>query len=411
MAKVTMPQLGESVAEGTIGKWLKGVGDRVEKYEPLVEVITDKVNAEVPSPFAGTLAAILVPEGATVPNNAEIAEIDETGARVAERAAVPIAPEPVVAGPTAAVPAPPAAVPLPPGEGGRMTPAVRRLARELGVELARVPGTGQGGRITREDVLAFAAGAGAAPATPPPAALPAAGPDEELVPLVTMRRRIAEHMVRAKTSAPHAYTCIEIDMSGIVAAREAARADYEAGEGIPLSFVPFVVRATVAALGRHPDLNAHWTEQGLLRKRRINVGIAVALENGLIVPVVKDAERLSIDGLNRAIRDLAERARAGRLRLEDVQGGTVTVNNTGWFGSVWSQPILNVPQVVIVSMEAIVRRPVVVQTPGGEAIAIRPMMNLCASFDHRATDGAQVGAFLQDLRRELEAIDTDTPIR
>ena len=409
MAKVTMPQLGESVAEGTIGKWLKQVGDRVEKYEPLVEVITDKVNAEVPSPFAGTLAAILASEGATVPNNAEIAEIDETGAG---------AMEPTVLGTVAgtepraieSTPAPAVAEAPAPGEVGRTTPAVRRLARELGVELARVPGTGQGGRITREDVFAFAAGAGAAPATPPPAAPPAIAPDEELVPLVTMRRQIAEHMVRSKTTAPHAYTCIEIDMSGIVAARGAAKAPYEAREGIGLSFVPFVVRATVEALRRHPDLNAHWTEQGLLRKRRINVGIAVAVENGLIVPVVKDADQLSVHGLNRAIRDLADRARAGGLRLEDVQGGTVTVNNTGWFGSVWSQPILNVPQVVIVSMEAIVKRPVVVETPGGEAIAIRPMMNLCASFDHRATDGAQVGAFLQDLRRELEAIDTDTPI-
>lgn len=324
---------------------------------------------------------------------------------------------------------------------GRVTPAVRRLAREHGVDLSRVVGTGHGGRITRDDVTAFAAqvAAGgaptAAPAAPsmaaaaPTAAMPAApvmpaapaaaapvvppmaeGVDEELVPLVPMRRMIAEHMTRAKTTAPHAYTCIEIDMSGVVRARDAAKSAYQSREGIGLSFVPFVVKSVCEALARHPNMNALWTEQGLLRKRHVNVGIAVAVDDGLIVPVIHDADRLSINGLNHAVNDLAARSRSQQLKLEEVQGGTITVNNTGWFGSVTSQPILNIPQIVIISMEAVVKRAVVIETPAGDTIGIRPIMALCASFDHRATDGAQIGRFLQDIRKELESVSTDTPI-
>jgi 2-oxoisovalerate dehydrogenase E2 component (dihydrolipoyl transacylase) len=257
--------------------------------------------------------------------------------------------------------------------------------------------------------------AGAAPATAPadqaaPAAPVEAGPDEELIPTVPMRRMIAEHMVKAKTTAPHAYTCIEIDMSGVVRARETAKATYQAREGIGLSFVPFVIKSVSEALSRHPNMNALWTEQGLLRKRHINVGVAVAVDDGLIVPVIHDADRLSINGLNHAVNDLAARARSQQLKLDEVQGGTITVNNTGWFGSVTSQPIINIPQIVIISMEAIVKRPVVVDTPAGDTIGIRPIMALCASFDHRATDGAQIGRFLQDIRKELETVSTDTPI-
>jgi 2-oxoisovalerate dehydrogenase E2 component (dihydrolipoyl transacylase) len=496
MAKVKMPQLGESVAEGTIGRWLKKPGDHVDKYEPIVEVITDKVNAEVPSPFAGTLTAILVEEGATVPNNAEIAEIDEGGAAAAspEPTAAPAAtggpaepqdePERTVLGtsapapeapsgdgrtmpgapaapPTPAAPPPqPAAQPQPPaamataappttaeepGEpSGRVTPAVRRLAREHGVDLSRVQGTGHGGRITREDVTAFAAQmqAGTAPAAAAPAATPAPaapaqasapaaappaaaaapaaaaprpapmaeGVDEELIPPVPMRRMIAEHMVKAKTTAPHAYTCIEVDMSGVVRAREAAKANYQSREGIGLSFVPFVIKGVTEALSRHPNMNALWTDQGLLRKRHVNIGVAVAVDDGLIVPVIHDADRLSINGLNHAVVDLAARARSQQLKLDEVQGGTITVNNTGWFGSVTSQPIINIPQIVIISMEAIVKRPVVIETPEGDTIGIRPIMALCASFDHRATDGAQIGRFMQEIRKELESVSADTPI-
>ena len=455
MAKVKMPQLGESVTEGTIGRWLKKPGEHVDKYEPIVEVITDKVNAEVPSPFAGTLTKILVEEGATVPNNAEIAEIDEDGT-AAEAQPEPAAAPSSAAGPpepesersvlgttappreapaggdgrampgAAAAMATPAPAAMAEGEAagepsGRVTPAVRRIAREQGVDLSRVTGTGHGGRITREDVMAFVAmmqaGTAAAATAPAPARVagappvPAeAGPDEELIAPVPMRRMIAEHMVRAKTTAPHAYTCIEVDMSGAVRAREAAKSAYQAREGIGLSYVPFVVKAVCEALGRHPNLNALWTEQGLLRKRHINVGVAVAVDDGLIVPVIHDADRLSIHGVNRAVNDLAARARSQQLKLEEVQGGTITVNNTGWFGSVTSQPIINVPQIVIISMEAIVKRPVVIETPAGDTIGIRPIMALCASFDHRATDGAQIGRFLQDVRKELETVSIDTPI-
>ncbi len=492
MPKVTMPQLGESVAEGTIGRWLKQVGDHVTKYEPIVEVITDKVNAEVPSPFEGTLAQILVEEGATVPNGAEIAVIEEAAVPTGE--AVAAAPRGAVA--AAAVPerqapelgpagsdersveemrvAPPPAAPAPseaaavlpsaasasfepspePREEyrGPVTPAVRRLARENGVDLALVRGTGHGGRVTREDVLAYvearqrgvpagetptagqpapsvapptpAGPAGpAAPAAriaPSAAAAPAAtamapappaviGEGDELKPMTQMRKGIAAQMTRA-LAVPMAYVTLEVDMSGVVALREAVKREYEAREGVGLSYTAFVTKAAVEALRRHPDVNAHWTDQGLLRRAHVNVGIAVAVDDGLIVPVIHDADRLSINGLNRAVADLAARARANRLRLDDLQGGTFTVDNTGWFGSIVSQPIVNVPEIAILTMEAIQRRPVVVDTPTGEAIAIRPMMYICASFDHRATDGAQMGRFMQDVKRWLEAVDAQTAI-
>ncbi|MDQ3871772.1 MAG: 2-oxo acid dehydrogenase subunit E2, partial [Chloroflexota bacterium] len=225
-----------------------------------------------------------------------------------------------------------------------------------------------------------------------------------------MRKAIAAHMVRAKQTAPHAYTTVEVDLSGVVALRESAKERYQAQEGVNLSYVAIVAKAVVETLRKHPELNAHWTDEGLLRKAAINLGIAVAVEDGLIVPVIKSADQFSIHGLNLFVQDFAARARANRLRLEDIQGGTFTLNNTGWFGSVASQPIINVPEVAILSMEAIVKRPVVIETPTGDTIGIRPMMNVCVSFDHRATDGAQVGRFVQDVRRWLESVDRQTPI-
>ena len=228
--------------------------------------------------------------------------------------------------------------------------------------------------------------------------------------MTPMRKAIVAQMVKAKSTAPHAYTTVEVDMSGVVALRDSAKAAYQSREGVALSFVPFVTKAVVEALRRHPDLNAHWTDQGVLRRHRINIGIAVAVDDGLVVPVIHDADTLSISGLNKAVQDLAGRARAGRLMLEDIQAGTFTVNNTGWFGSVASQPIVNVPEVAILSMEAIVKRPVVIETPHGDTIGIRPMMNVCVSFDHRATDGAQIGRFVADVRKWLESVDADTPI-
>jgi 2-oxoisovalerate dehydrogenase E2 component (dihydrolipoyl transacylase) len=267
---------------------------------------------------------------------------------------------------------------------------------------------------------------GAAPASPTPAAPapPAPGPaatasapveaihgaDEQLIPWNQMRKGVATAMVRSKTTVPHAYTTVEVDVSGLARLRDVHKSEYQAREGISLSYVPFFIKGVVETLKRHPKLNAHWTEDGLLVKRRINVAVAIAVDDGLLTPVIHDADNLSINGLNRSLQDLATRARANRLRLEDLQGGTITVNNTGWFGSVTSQSIVNTPQVVIVNMEAIVKRPVVLSGPDGDTIGIRSMMNLPAAFDHRATDGAQVGRFVADLRSWLEAIPIDTPI-
>jgi 2-oxoisovalerate dehydrogenase E2 component (dihydrolipoyl transacylase) len=481
VAKVTMPQLGESVAEGTIGKWLKQPGDHVDKYEPLLEVITDKVNAEVPSPFEGVLTEILAEEGATVPNDAEIAIIetaDDGGDGAPATMATAVSPEaspegmPVLeprdldaaAGPAgsdetpgraAEAPAPavtaPAAAPTAVAVASaaatadpdaRMTPAVRRLLREHGLTAAQVVGTGGGGRITRDDVLAVVESirtGGAAPvavmaaptgpsagsataAAPLPsvsraAAAPAAGTpvvfpdgaDEVLLPMTQMRKGIAAQMTRA-LQVPHAYVHMEVDVASLVRARERAKRDYQAREGISLSYVPFVIKATVEALRRYPSFNALWTEQGILAKRRIHMGVAVAVDDGLLVPVVRDVDQLSISGLNRAIADVAARARAGKLKLDDYGGSTFTIDNTGWFGSNLTMPIINVPEVAILTMEAITKRAVVQETPDGDVIAIRPMMNMVLAIDHRANDGAQAAAFLKVVKQALEAVGPDTPI-
>ena len=493
MAKVTMPQLGESVAEGTIGKWLKQPGDHVDKYEPLLEVITDKVNAEVPSPFEGVLKEILAEEGATVPNNAEIAVIETaddgasngSGPAEAKEASAPVpapaaaaaapddAPSAEVPGPagsdespngssaaTVAPPAPAAAAPAPaaaaatapaptataaPAANGdadaRMTPAVRRLLREHGLSAEQIVGTGGGGRITRDDVLAVvetirtggqppapaaaqpAAPAEAAPASSPAAPAPASraaaptgatvtfpeGTDEVLVPMTQMRKGIAAQMSRA-LMAPHAYVQMEVDVTRLMAVREGAKKGYQAKEGMSLSYVPFVVKAAAEALKRNPTFNAHWTDDGLLAKRRVNIGVAVAVDDGLIVPVIRDADTLSIHGLNLAITDVANRARANKLRVDDFGGGTFTVDNTGYLGTNLVMPILNVPEVGIVTMEAITKRPVVQSTPDGDVIAIRPIMNMVLGVDHRANDGAGGAALLRDIKAWLESVGPDTPI-
>jgi pyruvate/2-oxoglutarate dehydrogenase complex dihydrolipoamide acyltransferase (E2) component len=482
VAKVTMPQLGESVAEGTIGRWLKQPGDTVAKYEPLLEVITDKVNAEVPSPYAGVLKEILAEEGATVPNNAEIAVIETddeangTGVAAApaateaqpaaspegtvevepadkDAAAAPAADAPAEgpagsdegaaasaanSAPAATAAAPSTAAPAADGDpNARMTPAVRRLLREHGLEASQIAGTGGGGRITREDVLAHveAVRTGQTPAAPASAAAPAAAPsaapapaapsraaaatnsgitfpagaDEVLVPMTQMRKGIAAQMTRA-LSAPHAYVQMEIDATKLVRLRESVKKAYQAKEGIGLSFVPFVVKASAEALKKSPTFNAHWTEQGLLAKRRVNIGVAVAVDEGLIVPVIRDADTLSIHGLNAAISDVANRARLNKLRLDDFGGGTFTVDNTGYLGTNLVMPIINVPEVGIVTMEAITKRPVVLSTPDGDTIAIRPVMNMVLGIDHRANDGAGGAALLRDIKAWLESVGPDTAI-
>lgn len=460
MATVAMPHLGESVTEGMIGRWLKQPGERVEKYEPLVEVTTDKVNTEMPSPVAGVLQEITAPEGETVKVGAQIAVIavaGEGGGDAPSADGEPVAaavPEPVPAE-SAAAPAErevgemgaaiaPTGVEEPQGDGGerrRFTPVVLRLAEQNGIapdELNRLRGTGLGGRVSKQDMLKYietrqpssrpapaprpetvaaqpAVAPPAAPSAPPVAPAPqapvappvaVAASAGDVVPLTPMRKAIAEHMVRSVTTAPHAWTMVEVDMTALVRYRAAKKDEFQRREGFSLSYVPFVIEAAVRALQEFPSLNSSFVEGGVQLRREINVGIAVALEGqqGLIVPVIKGADGRNLVGLARAVQDLATRGRAGKLALDDIQGGTFTVNNTGSFGSILSQPIINQPQAAILTMEAIVKRPVVVTDPATETdmIAIRSMMNMCLSFDHRILDGLTGGQFLASIKRRLE---------
>lgn len=415
---VKMPQLGESVTEGTVDRWLKHEGDYVRRDEPLVEVVTDKVNAEVPSPFEGTLRKIDIQEGTTVPIGATIAQMEVEGATV------PAAPEPEPAPVPAPAtedpaPAPEPAAPGPPradvaeapasdnGPRPRWSPAVRRLAEEHDLDLTRIAGSGHNGRVTRDDVLAVIA-AGSAPtrgSQPAPAArrepAPAREPGEreELIRHNAMRRSIAERMVHSVVTAPQAWTIVEVDMTSIVRYREGQRASFRERHGVSLTYLPFVVQALVDSLQRNPLLNAEWTDEGILVKHFVNLGIAVAMEGGLIVPVIRDADRLGLTDLALTIADLATRARTKKLRPEEVRDGTFTLNNTGANGSVLSRPILNEPQTGILTTEAIVKRPVVVE---GDAIAVRHRMNLCLTFDHRVIDGGAAGDFMNDMKARLE---------
>lgn len=507
---IKMPQLGESVTEGTIERWLVKEGDTVEQYDPLFEVVTDKVNAEVPAEIAGTVTKILVADGETVAVGTPVAEIDADGAGAATEDAAPAVEAPSAAEAPAAAPEAPTAAaedapaepeasvdtgaaveeqesapqsataegpqaegqtsepqapeaaaedapdatgePAPTAGNGaaRMTPAVRRLVREHGIDVEQLRGSGAGGRVTRDDVLAFIErgpqpAAAAAPAQPgeaasapqpepEPATTPAApapasaqpqaaaaptpapisvpaptGGDTEL-PLSQMRRGIARKMTQVKQTVPHAYTVVEVDMTSVVRWREANNMAFKAREGASLSYVAVVVKAVTETLRKHPNLNSQFADDKIILKQAMNIGIAVAIDNGLIVPVIANADQLSITGVNARIRDVSSRANAGKLRLDELQGGTFTVNNTGWFGSVVSMPIINAPEVAILSMEAIVKRPRVMEVEGEDVIAIRHMMNMTCSFDHRVLDGAQVGFFLADVRKALEEWDANTPL-
>jgi 2-oxoisovalerate dehydrogenase E2 component (dihydrolipoyl transacylase) len=429
--QVTMPQLGESVTEGQISHWLKHPGDAVQKYEALVEVITDKVNAEVPSPMAGTLVEIKVQEGETVAVGTLICTLSGGGDTDApEVAAEPSAQPSPEAPPTPAAVAPVAA-PLSHTNGhdpardraGRASPAVRRLADEHDLDISQIEGTGMGGRVTKRDVEEFLAGGGAAapaapaaapaaptPAAPPaqaPAAAPASSVGDELVPLSPMRKAIAEHMVRSRQTSPHAWCATEVDMTSVVALRTAEKEKFNAREGVDLTYVPFVIKAVVESLKDHPEMNATFTPEGILRKRAINISVAVGLPDGLIVPVIHAADQLSISGLAHRLTDLATRAHAGKLNIQDIEGGTFCVNNPGTFGTVLSAPIINQPQAGIMTMEAIVKRPVVLP---GDLIGVRSMMFIGLSFDHRVLDGLQAASFLGDVKKGLEAIGTGTMI-
>ncbi len=520
---ITMPQLGESVTEGVVARWLKAEGDHVERDELLLEIITDKVNAEMPSPVAGTLVKIVAPEGATIPVGGEIARIEVESAVGAASPAAPVSiPAPAAsaalveaaAGSNGAAPSN-AASPSSMGEASmgeadtgeageerrRYSPVVKRLAREHDIDLARVGGTGLSGRVTKDDVLGYIAGrqsqpastaaaestapaapalaaestasstvpemaATSAPLTPAPSTTaepvtpplgatlpsrpapplagngngagngptrpfdrmealeagldvsapspapptttsgtPAASADEEYIPLTPMRKAIAEHMVRSKHTAPHATTTIEVDMTRLVRWRARNKEAVRARHGVDITYVPLMMHAVVDALKAFPILNASWGDDRIILKRRINLGLAVGLDDGLVVPVVRDADEKSVVGLARAVADLSARARANRLTLQDIQGGTFTVNNTGVFGAIVTTPVINQPQAAILAMNAIVKRPVVIED---DAIAVRSIMTLSLSFDHRIVDGLTAGRFMQRVVHNVDRLDPST---
>ncbi|MFN2451106.1 MAG: dihydrolipoamide acetyltransferase family protein [Candidatus Dormibacteria bacterium] len=510
---VNMPQLGESVTEGTIARWLKQPGEMVSKYESIAEVITDKVNAEIPAPADGSMGEHIATEGTVVAVGEAICtiETDDQGrsnsawaqselepgaaaaasdvaaaAGTADPPAQPAQPA-VEAAPSAepaeaaqpprgqqqgalqqqeAAPAPPRReVAIEPGRSGaarhdgangsastagggdpadyHLTPAVRALVREHGVDLTKVEGSGIGGRVTKKDVLAFvqgrdaggptpptpqvqAAGAVASQTTSPATAPPATAPDSQppaapasqraaavvgtgdtLVPMTPIRRSIAEHMVRSRQTSPHAWMMMETDMSAVVRLRAARKEEFRRRYGVGLTYLPFVARAVVEALQQFPTLNATWSDEGVVLKHDIHLGIAVALDDNLIVPVVRNADRLNIAGLATTMSELASRARENRLKLDEIQGGTFTLNNTGALGTVLTQAIINQPQAAILAMDAVVKRPVVL---AGDAIGVRPIMNLSMSFDHRLNDGLQATRFLQAVKRTLEGLSEESAL-
>ncbi|WP_298401493.1 dihydrolipoamide acetyltransferase family protein [uncultured Chloroflexus sp.] len=444
MIDIKMPQLGESVTEGTVGRWLKQPGDAVAKYEPLLEVVTDKVDTEVPAPEAGILHEILVPEGETVRVGTVIARLAPAGAAVAAPApaASPVvatvaAPAVVAAAATTTTAAPPATPPATDGRNAYLSPVVARLLAEHNLDPAQIRGSGQGGRITKQDVLRFLAERERQPAAPTPAVAPApvaAAPvptpvaavapasavasapasavepapapveipaDAELIPLTPMRRSIAEHMTRSVRTAPHATTVMEVDLSRVLAHRAAHQEAFNR-QGVRLTLTPYFVMATVAGLQAVPVFNGSFTEQGIVLHRRINIGIAVALNEGLLVPVIPDADEKNLLGLARAVNDLAERARTKRLRPEETHGGTFTITNHGVTGSLFATPIINQPQAGILGIGAVVKRPVVITQNGLDAIAIRPLCYLSFTFDHRIADGATADRFLATVKQRLE---------
>jgi pyruvate dehydrogenase E2 component (dihydrolipoamide acetyltransferase) len=412
--EVTMPQMGVSVAEGTITDWVKRPGDWVEADEIVCIVTTDKVDVEIPAPASGRLERVLVEVDQTVPVGTPLAEIDPAAKPgqahpQEESSEAGEAPEP--APDTATAPErppaadarstepeePPAADerPAEPERSGFYSPVVRRIAAERGIDLERVEGTGIGGRVRKADLMGFLEDKPA-----PPSAGDLSGPTrrERMSP---MRAQIARHMLDSRRASAHCTTIVEVDFSRVARQRQELR-EAMGRRGVNLTYLAFVARAAVAALERHPVLNAFVEGEEIVYHDQVNLGIAVALESGLIVPVIRQAERLSLEGLAAAIGDLATRAREKRLHPDEVQGGTFTITNPGQFGAVLATPIINQPQVAILDLEAIVKRPIVLERDGGEAIAIRPMSYLCMSWDHRALDGAEAARFLAGMKSALE---------
>ena len=443
MADVTLPQLGETVTEGTITRWFKKVGDTVALDEPLFEVSTDKVDTEVPSPIAGVLLEIRVNEGDTVEVGAVIGVVGDAGAAPAPAPApAPVAaPEPAPApAPPVAAPAPapaPAAAPAPvatpaaaAATGVVLSPVVRRLINDNGLDVSRITGTGPGGRITRDDVLSVIekGGAHAAPATPAaPAPAPAAGPGatpaaprptvtagarDEVIALSRIRQATGSHMVMSKGVSPHAFSVVEVDFANVDATRNRMKDEFRSSEGFSLTYLPFITRAVVDALADFPHLNASVGDDQLVVHRYVDLGIAVDLDyQGLLVPVVRDAETKRLRAISREINDLASRARSRRLSPDEITGGTFTITNNGSAGSVLTMPIINQPQVAILSTDAIVKKPVVVNVPGGgESIAIHPVGNLAMAWDHRAFDGAYAAGFLSRIKEILETRDWSSEV-
>jgi 2-oxoglutarate dehydrogenase dihydrolipoamide succinyltransferase (E2 component) len=436
MTSIQMPQLGETIVEGTILKWLKQEGEHVERDEPLFEISTDKVDTEVPSPVAGTVAKILVPEGETVPVGTELATVDDgTGGGAAAAAPAAEAPAPpsqmsgapATASPVAAPPATataPAATAVLPDRGPRsqiVSPVVRRLAQEHAIDLSTLAGTGEGGRITRKDVeraVGTVGAVGAMPAAPPgpavaaaPAPVSAPAPvaplaqgvvvGEERQPMTHIRRAIAEHMHASVQVTARAWTMVEVNVEHLVRLRAQEKERFRAKHGVNLTYLPFVVRATVDALQEYPYVNARLDGDDIVMPRAVHMAIAVSYDAGLIVPVIKNADAMNTVGIARAIADLAARARAHQLQPDEVQGGTFTITNPGPYGSVASVPIINTPNVAILSLDAIVRRPVVID----DAIAIRSMVNVSMSWDHRVIDGELATRFLGRVKQNLETWD------
>ena len=409
--EVVMPQMGESIAEGTIVRWIKKVGDSVDRDEPLFEISTDKVDAEIPSPAAGVVSEIRVKEGETVPVNSIVALIGQAGEAVAappKPAAMPEPPPPAPVAPVlrasapgpAPVP-PPAPLAAPAGVEGairqRSSPLVRRIAKEHSVDLSQLQGTGLAGRVTKDDILKYVGGAPAAAAAPRVEAPKPAVTAGQTLPMSVMRKKIAEHMVLSRRTSAHVHSVFEVNFGRVAQIREARKADYERA-GAKLTFLTFIIKAAVDALRAVPVVNASIVGDNVVYHKDVNVGIAVALDWGLIVPVIKNADERNLLGLSRAVADLANRARGKQLKPEEVSGGTFTITNPGVFGALFGMPIINQPQVAILGVGNIEKRPVVID----DAIAIRPMAYLTLGYDHRIIDGAVADQYMSHVKRALE---------
>jgi pyruvate dehydrogenase E2 component (dihydrolipoamide acetyltransferase) len=444
---IVMPQMGESIVEGTITKWLKKPGDKIQRDEPLFEISTDKVDAEIPAPASGVLQDIKVAEGTTVQVNTVVGTIasDSEGAAAPktapEKKAAPLPPPaankaeaPPQAAPqadgttSAAPPATPAAPKRDEDEHARSSPLVRKIAREHSVELSQVSGSGLGGRITKQDILAFIEGQPSAPAAPAPAAVstsagytttaptptapqrptaPAAIPGD-LVPLTQMRKIIAQRMIESRRTSAHVHAMFQVDLTRIVNLRDKLKSGFEQRNGARLTFMPFFVRAAIIALQQFPIVNASLEGDGIRYHRHVNVGIAVALDWGLIVPVLKNADELNFLGLQRGITDLGERARSKKLKPEEVEGSTFTVTNPGQFGAVFGLPIINQPNSAIMGVGGITKTPLVVtDKDGNDSIAIRSVVHLTLGYDHRLIDGAVADQFMALVKKTLESWSED----